>query len=250
MKTSKPEIRWLVTIGVLAAVLLLFLLPAWRPKQAAPAETEMAFLTATASDIPGQAAPQANAVRYEAQPTGSEIRIAGTSTIHDWTVTNKIVGGFIEADAHFPASAAGPGANGPAPKVEVFIPVRAFKSYNKKMDEIMLEHLNFPKILRIEYRLLALTPKAAGAADGALPFEATGLVTVSGVTRTNVMPVTIQRVGQTKLEVTGSTALRMTDFGVKPPAPALALGLIKTGDDVVITFEWLLAQKVEPPGTP
>ena len=248
MKTLKPEIRWLAAVRVIAAALPLFLLPACQPKQEAPVEAEPVFPVATASNVPAPPTPQGNAVRYEAQPTGSEIRIAGTSTIHDWTVTNKIVGGFIEADPNFPASAVQPSANASTPKVEVFILVRAFKSYNKKMDEIMLEHLNSSQFQRIEYRLLALTPKAGAAADGAVAFDATGALTVSGVTRTNVMPVILQRLDQTKLKVTGSTPLKMTDFGVKPPAPALALGLIKTGDDVTITFEWLLAQKTA--GTP
>jgi polyisoprenoid-binding protein YceI len=244
----KPKTSWLATVGVIAPVWVLCLLPACQPKQEAPAEAEKALPVTTTNDAPAPAAPRPNTIRYEAQSTGSELRIAGTSTIHDWTVTNKIVGGFLEADASFPASATQPDASTSAPKVEVFIPVRAFKSYNKKMDEIMLEHLNSSQFPKIEYRLLTLTPKAGAATDGAMPFDATGLVTVSGVTRTNVMPVTIQRVDQAKLKVTGSTPLKMTDFGVKPPAPALALGLIKTGDDVTITFEWLLAQKTA--GTP
>jgi hypothetical protein len=64
---------------------------------------------------------------------------------------------------------------------------------------------------------------------------------VAGVTRTNTMPVTIERVETTKLKVTGVTALKMTDFGIKPPSPDVpGLGaLIKTGDDVKITFDWL-----------
>jgi hypothetical protein len=37
----------------------------------------------------------------------------------------------------------------------------------------------------------------------------------------------------------------MTEFGIKPPAPAIGLGLIKTGDDVKITFEWMTARKEE-----
>jgi hypothetical protein len=44
------------------------------------------------------------------------------------------------------------------------------------------------------------------------------------------------------LKFSGTTALKMTDFGIQPPAPSLALGLIKTGDDVKITFEWLTAK--------
>ena len=44
-----------------------------------------------------------------------------------------------------------------------------------------------------------------------------------------------------KLKTTGSTTVKMTDFGIQPPTPKFAGGLIKTGDDVKITFEWLTA---------
>jgi hypothetical protein len=52
------------------------------------------------------------------------------------------------------------------------------------------------------------------------------------------MPVTITRDGD-KLKITGTTALKMTDHAIKPPAPAVGLGLIKTGDEVKISFEWV-----------
>ena len=32
--------------------------------------------------------------------------------------------------------------------------------------------------------------------------------------------------------------VKMTSFGIQPPAPKIALGLISTGDDVKIAFEW------------
>jgi hypothetical protein len=35
----------------------------------------------------------------------------------------------------------------------------------------------------------------------------------------------------------------MTDFGIKPPAPAVGLGLIKTADEVTVTFEWNTTRK-------
>jgi hypothetical protein len=35
----------------------------------------------------------------------------------------------------------------------------------------------------------------------------------------------------------------MTDFKIDPPAPKIALGMIKTGDDVKLIFEWMVAQK-------
>jgi len=190
-------------------------------------------------------------VRYESQP-GSLVQIDGTSNIHDWIVKGGIIKGFIEADAKFPESAAKAGAQ--TPKVEVTIPVRTLKSTvavgAKKMDEVMQEHMNMARHPNIEYRLLQLTPKAGAESGHAFQFEATGALTVSGVTRTNLMPVTVKRLDAGKVKVTGSTALKMTDFGIKPPAPTLALGLIKTGDDVTISIEWLTAQKAAQTSTP
>ena len=38
----------------------------------------------------------------------------------------------------------------------------------------------------------------------------------------------------------------MTSFQIDPPAPKIALGLIKTGDDVSIHFEWVVAARMGP----
>src|SRR5262249_35115573 len=96
----------------------------------------------------------------------------------------------------------------------------------------------------IDYRVLELMPKSgATSAGSASQFDAKGTLTVAGVTKTNSMAVTIERVEKAKLKVIGTTALKMTDFGISPPAPDIGLGLIKTGDDVKLTFEWVTEQK-------
>ena len=71
-----------------------------------------------------------------------------------------------------------------------------------------------------------------------MQFESKGEITVSGVTKPLAMPVAITRDGD-KLKIHGVTPLKMTDHGIKPPAPAVGLGLIKTGDEVKITFDWV-----------
>lgn len=210
---------------------------------APPAPPAAPAVTATTPAQPQAApAPATGTVRYDAQPTGSKAKIEGTSTIHDWTMESSVIGGFMEVDANFPASAL-TDPNAARPKVEVFLPVRAFKSYAKKMDEVMQEHMEEPKFKRIEYKLIELKPKSAPGTTGPLQFEAVGLLTIHGVTRTNTMPVTIEKLDG-KIKVTGKTPLKMTDFGVKPPAPTiLGMSPIKTGDDITVSFEWLTAQR-------
>jgi hypothetical protein len=36
--------------------------------------------------------------------------------------------------------------------------------------------------------------------------------------------------------------VRMTDFRIEPPAPKIALGVVKTGDEVKLSFEWVVAE--------
>ena len=186
-------------------------------------------------------------VRYEAQP-GSKIKIEGTSTIHDWTVETAIIGGFMELDAEFDADLKTLKVK---PKVEVTIPARSLKSGKKPMDTVMLEAMKSTQFPKIEYRLLDMAAKdAPKTAAGGYAFTAKGALTVCGVTRTNTMVLNLERVSKTQLKVTGTTAVKMTDFGIKPPAPEIALGLIKTGDDVKLTIEWVTSQPADAPKAP
>lgn len=180
------------------------------------------------------ALPAAITVRYEGQPGGGKLTMEGKSTIHDWKVECAAIGGFIEADASFPESAAG------QPKVEVNIPVRQLKSGKKAMDNRMMTEMNQTAHPRIDYKILELKSKGAPA-GGKAQFDAVAALTVSGVTRTNTMPVTIERLDKTKLKVVGATQVKMSDFGIKPPSFDIPLlgGLMKTDDEVKIAFEWI-----------
>lgn len=185
-------------------------------------------------------------IRFDAQPVGSKAMIEGTSTIHDWNMESAVIGGYMEVDPKFPESAlTDPAAAKPV--VQAFMPVRSFKSYTRKMDDVMQqpEHMNEQKHKRIEYKLIELKPKPAASATGPLQFDAVGALTIKGTTRTNTMPVTIEK-KDGKIKIVGKVALKMTDFGVKPPAPSIAgMSLIKTGDDITVSIEWLTAPKAQ-----
>jgi len=128
------------------------------------------------------------------------------------------------------------------PKVEVTIRVRQLKSSDNKpsMDKVMYEHMNLKDNPVVKYRLLELKPKAAQGS--ASQFDAKGELTVSGVTRTNNMPITMERIDKTKIKVGGTTKLKMSDFGISPPTLSIVGVGIKTGDDVKLSFEWTTAQ--------
>jgi polyisoprenoid-binding protein YceI len=106
----------------------------------------------------------------------------------------------------------------------------------------MQSEMNIAKFPKIEYRLIELKPKSKPGTAGALEFDAVGELTIVGNTVTNTMPVTIEK-KDGNLKVAGSTPLKMTAHGLKPPEfTVLGVGL-RTGDDLKITFDWALAPK-------
>ncbi len=208
-----------------------------------------AALLALAS-LPLSAADQL--ARYNAKPGNLKMRIEGTSNIHDWQVESSIVGGWIEVGQNFPTEPGQPASPGKVEaRAEAYVPVRSLfsvekdgRKYSDSMDGIMYEKLKATEQPRIIYRLKELTLKEpAKSKDAPYVFDSKGELAVAGVTNTISMPINVTPLGEKKIKVTGTTTLKMTDFKIEPPAPKLAFGLIKTGDDVKIIFDWLVAQK-------
>jgi polyisoprenoid-binding protein YceI len=109
------------------------------------------------------------------------------------------------------------------------------------MDDVMYGKLKAQDNPKIVYRLTELTLKETPKEkDSPYIFDSKGEVAVAGVTNLVVFPVNVLPVPGNKIRVSGNTTLRMTDFKIQPPAPTMALGAIKTGDEVKITFEWIL----------
>jgi len=189
------------------------------------------------------AAHAQNLTSFKAEQAGSKFQIAGTSTIHDWTMESPIIGGTLELDSNLvndPTKAAPGKVNS---KANVLIPVKAFKSGKNPMDVRMYEAMNAQQNPRIVYRLIELTLKEAPKdATSPMKFDSVGELAVNGVTNKVSFPVTITRADKDKLKVSGSTGVKMTDYKIQPPAPKIALGMIKTGDEVKLTFDWLTSK--------
>jgi polyisoprenoid-binding protein YceI len=141
-----------------------------------------------------------------------------------------------------------------AQATNVYVQVRSLKSveadgrlYSDSMDEIMYEHLKVEKFPAIRYRLTELTLKEAPKSkDAPYVFDSKGELAIAGVTNTISMPVNILPLEGKKLKITGGVTLKMSDYKVGPVEPKIALGIIKTGDEVKISFEWILRQRPAP----
>lgn len=178
---------------------------------------------------------------YKAQPGGSAVKIDGDSNIHKWVVEGKIIGGQLEIDPAF-ALAGTPAPGKVNAHAKATIPIRSLKSGKARMDEVMQEHMKAADFPRIEFELLDMTLKEAPkSVSDPLVFSTNGKLTISGVSRTNAMDFVCDRADASKLKFKGVTQLKMTDFGIKPPSPAIALGLITTKDEVKVSIEWSTA---------
>lgn len=190
----------------------------------------------------------AQPVQYET--VKGKIRIEGTSNIDDWQVESKSVAGHFKAGAEFPAHASKALADGKvAPEGDVFVEVHSLRSIEKDgkpfsnlMDEIMHAKLKAAETPQIRYRLTNLKLNATQKiSEEACRFECKGELAVAGVTNQITVPINVLRLDGQRLRIWGNTALRMTDFRIEPPAPKIALGVVKTGDEVKISFEWVVA---------
>jgi polyisoprenoid-binding protein YceI len=186
----------------------------------------------------------ADVIRYQAAP-GSKITLDGTSTVHDWTVESGTIGGFIEFQSDVPLDPSLARTEvSVTPKVQVIVPVSSLKSGKTLMDDIMHDNLKMKENPRIKYVLNEMKPKEHKAGEP-FQFDTKGDLTVAGVTKPIEMVVTLAPIEGNKLKATGLKEIKMTDFGMKPPAPSIGLGLIKTADEVKVTFEWITARKDE-----
>jgi hypothetical protein len=194
----------------------------------------------------------AQMTRFDSKPGNLKMRVEGTSNIHDWQVQGKLIAGYVEAGPNFPTE---PGKEVKPGKVEAkaeaYVPVRSLVSvekdgspYSTKMDDIMYEKLKAQEFPKVIFRLTELVLKEAPKAkDQPYVFDAKGELAVAGVTNAISMPVNITPMADGKIHLAGTVGVKMTNFKIDPPAPKVALGLIKTGDDVKIIFEWDVAQR-------
>jgi hypothetical protein len=200
------------------------------------------------------AAQAADTVEYKAQPSGSEMKLEGDSSVHKWACISKIVGGSFEVESAWQTDPSlksvtclGPGKA--PPKCLVKVPVSALKSQvsmgSSTMDARMQSEMNSKKFRTIDYQLTEMTLKGEVPASGSpVTFDTKGLLMVCGSTNTVSFPITMERVGTDTLKFVGTLETKMTACGVKPPEfSLLGVGVMKTADPIKLTWTWTVSAK-------
>jgi polyisoprenoid-binding protein YceI len=192
---------------------------------------------------------QSSAVeRYDADLAASRLTVEGTSTLHHWTVAGNSIGGSLivsEQDLVSLWEHSGLSTQPLTPTVRVEIPVTSLTSGKRQMDDKMHEALKAKTHPTITYRLESarIPPRQTAQTEDTgehLAIDTTGALTVAGVARTLDIPMRVRRLSENRLEVSGDTPLRMTEFGIEPPKAML--GTIRTGDTVRVHWTWVLAR--------
>lgn len=163
------------------------------------------------------------------------VTINGTSNLHNWTVK----GGVIDGEVNIAVDPQGQIKLG---TIQVSIPVVSLKSSEGSgMDKTMYDAMDKTHHPTVTYSLTKATPKGPTApAAGPLHFETVGQLSISGQKHEVKLDVVVVLTGN-HLTITTETALKMTDYGIKPPVAMF--GMVKSGDAVTVKAKWQLDER-------
>lgn len=166
--------------------------------------------------------------RYELAPE-SRFWIDGTATTGAWT---------CESDAVLGRGRLG---DGRALEATVAIPVREFDCGSRPMNRDLYDALRADAHPAIEFVLAEAETLAPETRPGAwVRVRATGTLRLAGADR-HISVVTLgRRRSDGRVDLEGQQALRMSDFGVRPPSHAL--GLVRAHDPIVVRFDLVAAR--------
>jgi polyisoprenoid-binding protein YceI len=162
-----------------------------------------------------------------AQPPNVDFSVSGTSTVRSWTCTVK---GVLKVTPGTGAPSL-PGMASGVQAATLTVPVKAFKCPNDEMTQHLMEAMKPEQHAEITYRLERYAVTGGQA-------EATGSITINGVTAPLNLPLTVEASGG-GLQVAGNTRIDMTKFRVDPPV--VMMGLLKVGPQIRIEFKGVVA---------
>ncbi len=153
--------------------------------------------------------------------SANKLSIHGTSNLHDWeTICTEVqISGKVQMEN---------GALTGVDQLTVRVPVSKIKSEKgKTMDGKTHESLKSNKNPHITFN-------ASRVQVNGQDVTATGPLSIAGQTRTVTVKGKWRAISANEIEVKGSHAMKMTDFGISPPTALL--GTMKTGDGITLQF--------------
>ena len=160
----------------------------------------------------------------------SSISVSGTSTLHNWEIPMKDFGCTLIIVTDNPSIT--------IQKVDFKGISKSLKSDYSIMDKKTYNALRADTYKEI--RFASYSPKEIPLGSKSFKGEITGSLFIGGITKTIKLFFTGEIISDELIQVTGSKKLTMSEFNIDPPTAIL--GTLKTGDEVVITFNFILKQ--------
>lgn len=161
---------------------------------------------------------------FQLQSAKSTCVVAGTSTLHDWTMDAEQMSGKASLTLT-------DGQVTGISKLTFQVKVESLKSHKSGMDKNAYKAMKSDQYPTIDYELARIISIADK--DGGQLIKTGGKLTIAGVTKSVYLDVVAKNSGTVSFE--GSTTFKMSDYGVEPPTALM--GSIKTGDEITITFK-------------
>ena len=159
-----------------------------------------------------------------ADSKNNNMKLSGTSTLHDWTMNAQV----FSSDAQFVLAA----HQLRSVKALTFsLAVADLKSGESGLDKNAYKALKASDNKNITYKLSSATVSAEG---NKFLIKTRGNLTIAGVTKEVMIDVHAVVNADETITCTGSEKLNMTDYQVKPPK--FMLGAMKTGDAITLDF--------------
>jgi len=162
------------------------------------------------------------------EPKSNHMKLSGTSSLHDWDMNTNDFTGTAQFEVKKGDDQTLVGLN----SLTFSLPATSLKSDKKGLDENAYDALKTGKYKNIRYTLV--TAKVTPAKEQKFLIETIGNLTISGVTKEVVMDVYCMVNKDASISCTGTEALKMSDYDVKPPS--FMWGAMKTGDDITLDF--------------
>jgi polyisoprenoid-binding protein YceI len=150
---------------------------------------------------------------------GSQIKVSGTSNLHDWTMlANNFLceGNFVVKNGQLQDVSS----------LDFTLPVTNLKSKEDLMDTRAYKALKADQFNKITFKLISATIMPQQK------IKATGNLTIAGATKEIVVLTSYILNADESIICKGSKAVKMSDHKIK--APSFMMGALKTGDEVII----------------
>ena len=151
---------------------------------------------------------------------GSQIKVLGTSNIHDWTMLAKTFsmdGTLVMKSGQLQDVSA----------LNFVLPVKNLKSNESLMDTRAYKAMNAEKFNKMTFKLTE-----AIVVPQQKTIKAIGNLTIGGVTNKIEIKASYLINGDETITLKGSKAIKMSDYNIK--APSFMMGALKTGNDLII----------------